>query len=91
MSSAFLHSAFHPLRARRQDKICPKGCQHAPPLDAHGLGHGQSQLVPARRGHVGQGYPRVPAGGLDDLHTRFQDAAFFGVQIMDAPIRHLTE
>ena len=71
--------ALHALGARGQDQVRAEGGQHPAPLDAHGLGHGQGQLVAARRAHEGQRDAGVAAGRLDDLDAGLEHAALLGV------------
>ena len=70
---------FHPFRAWRKHQIGPEGCQHAPALNAHGLGHGEGELVASCRRDIGQRDAGVAAGGLNDFDAGFEDAAFFGI------------
>ena len=68
-----------PFGARGQDQVGAEGGQHAAALDAHGFGHGQGELVAARRRDVGQRDAGIAAGRLDDLHARLEHAALLGI------------
>jgi hypothetical protein len=56
--------ALHAVGRRGEHQFGPQGLEHLPPLQAHGLRHGQQQPIAPRRGHERQRDPRVPAGGL---------------------------
>ena len=64
---------------REHDLDTVGGCQTAA-FDAHGVGHGQDELVPEHGGRNGQPDAGVAAGGLDDRRAAFEHAATFGVQ-----------
>jgi hypothetical protein len=69
----------HAFRAWRQHQGCAERGKHAPTLKAHGLGHGERQLVAARGGHEGQRDAGIAAGGLDDLLAVAEHTSLFGV------------
>ena len=74
-----LMAPFMPSAPGVRTRCGAEGGQDPAALDAHGLGHGQGELVPPGRGHVGQGDARIAAGGLDDLHARLEQPALLGV------------
>ena len=58
--------AVHALFAGREDDLGPEGLEQPAPLQAHGLGHGDDQLVAAGGTGEGQADAGVAAGRLDD-------------------------
>ena len=71
--------AFHAFGAGGENQVGAQSGQHAAAFDAHGLRHGEGELVAARGGDIGQGDAGVAAGGLDDFDAGLEQAALFGI------------
>ena len=71
--------ALHALRAVGQDELRPVGLHEQAALDAHGLGHRDDDLVPARGGHGSEADAGIAGGGFDDRGARADLAARLGI------------
>ena len=78
-SSAVRTAPFMPSARRGKDQIRPEELQHLAPLQAHGLGHGEGQLVAPGRADEGQSDAGVAAGGLDHLGVGLDQPFFLRV------------
>ena len=77
------------LRAGSEDELSAVGAQQNPPLDAHGLGHGEEHLVAAGRAHHRQRDTGV-TGRLQDDGAGMGRPACSAASIMATPMRSLT-
>ena len=68
--------ALHALRRRRQHEFGAEQGQHLAPLDRHGFGHHEDELIAARGGDKGQREPRVAGGRLHQNAAPGADLAF---------------
>src|ERR1019366_4680121 len=61
----FQNGSLHSAGTRRKDDFCAQSQQQHAPLQAHGLGHGEDELVAFHGGYKGESDSGVAAGGLD--------------------------
>ncbi|MCY1426513.1 hypothetical protein D9M71_423350 [compost metagenome] len=71
--------ALHALGRLGEHQFGAEGLEHLAPLQAHGCGHGEDQLVATRRGDEGQADAGIARGRLDNGHARLEPAAAFRV------------
>ena len=76
----------HAIGSRREDQRCTERTQHQPSFARHGVGHGERERVTASGANIRQRNARVAAGRLDDLHSRFEYAALFGIPIFASTV-----
>ena len=69
----------HPFGSRGEYQFGPQGFEQIATLEAHGLGHGEDEVVPPGRSHEGQPHAGVAARGFDEGGMRFQYAPLFGI------------
>ena len=69
----------HAVFATGQFYSCPIGFDEVATLHAHGLWHGEDEVIASHGRHQSQTHTRVAAGGLDDGGTGFEDATLLGV------------
>ena len=73
------HGARHTALGRGQHQLRTVGGQQLPALQAHGLGHGEDDLVATGQAHGRETYAGVAGGGLHDGAAGQELALFFGV------------
>ena len=69
----------HAFRPRRQYQFCTQCLENLASLQAHGIRHGQHQIIATGGGHIGQRNAGVTAGGLHQGHARLELAALLRI------------
>jgi hypothetical protein len=77
----------HALPTRRADQMCPVATQQQLSLLAHGLGHGEYELVAPRRGDVGQRNACVAGCRLDEGGLSWRDESV-ALGLVDHRVRY---
>ena len=71
--------ALHAIFTRGQTHLGAISLDEVATFHAHGLGHGQDEVVALDGADESQAYARVAAGGFDDGGAGFEQAALFGI------------
>ena len=74
-----LYCSWHAVLARCELHRCAVGLYEVATLHAHGLGHGEDELVALHRRHQSQAHTCVAARRLDDGCAGLKDAFRFGI------------